>query len=73
MTRLATILAAGELDHYDRRPPLGRAERDRERCEQSTCPDCCYTGLLYMPFTREQPSAYRAFAVCPCCGYTVEL
>ena len=48
----------------------GAAAIDEDICRHSTCPECEQFGLEYHPFIK--PGSYRAFAVCPVCGYWEE-
>ena len=72
--RLTDLLASGELDGYQPKPPppgpFAGPEIDREICAEAHCAACGRQGLEYRPFTR--PGSYRAFAVCPVCGDTQE-
>ena len=73
--RLTDVLATGELDDYQPRPPgpspIGLGwDVDAEICREAHCAACGRQGLEYRPFTR--PGSYRAFAVCLACGDTQE-
>lgn len=60
-----------ELTDYSRGAPSFEAEQaDSTTCSGSQCPICSWNGLMYYPYTK--PGSYRAFAVCPECGYTEE-
>lgn len=70
---LSDALEAGALAGYDPAPPRGGwggATVDAEVCRDATCPACGRRGLDYHPYTRG--GSYRAFAVCPACGYEEE-
>ena len=48
---------------------------DREVIEAEPCPDCGVM-LHYRPYYRPNGKAaegsYRAYGICPCCGYAIE-
>lgn len=44
-------------------------EESRATCESSECEECGHLGMEYRPFTHEAYGTYRAFAVCPECGF----
>lgn len=46
-------------------------ESDIEACNDGKCNGCGWKGLLYRPYVHPT-KPYRAFAICPTCGYVKE-
>jgi DNA-directed RNA polymerase subunit M/transcription elongation factor TFIIS len=60
-----------ELDGYTLgAPSVDAAAIDSEVCQESICPKCGNDGMDYEPWHKD--GSYRAFAVCPKCGYREE-
>lgn len=56
---------------YEQKSPDGLgAQIDEQVCRESECLKCGKLGLVYEPWV--SPRSYRAFAVCPKCGYAFE-
>ena len=45
---------------------------DTAVCELSVCSRCGKRGLEYHPFVKKEEHGYRAFSLCPKCGYSEE-
>jgi len=70
-------LAPTGTEGYRPEPPpsaswLGGANIDADVCGKVACASCGHQGLNYAPYFRPEPRSYRALAVCPRCGHTVE-
>jgi len=60
-----------ELIGYEQgAPSFDAAAIDGEVCRKNDCPECGHKGLDYEPWHKK--GSYRAFAVCPDCGYREE-
>jgi hypothetical protein len=70
-------LAPTGTEGYRPAPPSARswpggANTDAEVCSEARCGRCGREGLDDPPYIRDEPRSYRAFAVCPACGHSVE-
>jgi hypothetical protein len=70
---MTNTIPVDELIDYEQRAPSEDAQQfDGLIVQNATCPQCKHQGLEFVPYTRAFPKSYRAFAVCPECGYTFE-
>ena len=76
ITPLHALAPTGTEGYRPVAPPAsswpGGRNIDAAVCRTTRCDRCGQRGLTYTPFFRAAPRSYRAFAVCPGCGHTVE-
>ena len=76
VTPLHALAPTGTEGYRPEPPPLaswrGGTNIDADVCGKVACESCGHQGLDYAPYFRPEPRSYRAFAVCPRCGHTIE-
>jgi hypothetical protein len=66
------LMQLGELRSYRPSwPAPDAAHIDQAVCDDAECDGCGRVGMTFQPY-RSKAGSYRAFAVCPFCGYAME-